>query len=1743
MKVWKRIISATMAAVMVLCLPGPAWAAEKSAAGKESPWKQSWQAGDPTSSQAGTYQIYPVPQELTMTEGKALVLPKEIKVAVGNEITQPTRDYLTEVLEQIGSTVQFVDANDASAQIRLGVKGTPSEAVKVFESANLEKAFAKPDAYAIRVDDKAVTILGAQPSGAFYGVATLKMMLSSLENHQLPQVEIHDWASIPLRGFVEGFYGGFNHQQRVSLMNFARDVKMNLYVYAAKSDRYHTDWWDKLYPEQQMKEFRELVALENKTGCEFAWSVHLGSFFRGLNDQNYAERKDKLIAKFDQLRTIGVNRFCILNDDFGSGSTDMVVRLLNDLNQNYVKKNNCKPMIYCPQQYNNAWSDSNGKREIKGLTGLDDDIMIFWTGRDVNSPFWQDAIDYVIQNTKDHKNPNSFQKPVFWVNYPCSEHAKSGVFLGSSKYYLRDNIHDLGGAVSNPIFFAETDKVALFQLANYFWNVHGAEARADQVWEQCFKYLQPEVYDAYLTIARNVSNAPGSSRVPGFEESLYMAKELDTVQNAVKAGTLKQNDANAEKLLAEFAHIRSAITDFKTNCKNDILVKELSNPGFLAGINDGEGWLHALDDVAAAAGALLEAQLELAGEKPDMNMVWDNFAKASAAMSRYNSRTYTFPDRNTTPNPKAGTKRLVPFVEEVTKTVKAAVDREIGIAAPVPAVNRVYTNVENYARTPLTIQDAHFALCKLDVSLQPNQYLGIKKDGIAEITEIDLTATGLEKLTLEWSLNGDQWTVVQPGKQEKPILARYLRLINRTKEAVAGRLESLGMQVANETPIMRFADTNIAHLKENSWEQMIDGNLSTYVWTQKDQATGDYVTFDTGALQEMHDITIYSTDGKDHIYQAEVLVSADNQTFEQVGVINDESNANNIRPPHRVYEFDAKGKKARYIRLRNTQNSNPPAWMHLYELEVNKKTPPADRTPSAAVIGSQPNHLELLTDGNLSTMYQLKQAGQNDYLEYRITDNTNVNKISILQNQPCNADVIVTMADGTTKNLGKADQPMTQFTLPEGGIHSIRLNFVAGKPVEINEIVLKCGADASGDVGQAVENIYPSQRPEDSTESVNLALKRPVKVSGTETSSVKPESAVDGNDGTKWDSGAMKGAGAKTPQWIEVDLGEYTNLISSFSMSYFNKVYPTDYDVQVSNDGKTWTTVKTLTRPNDDKPNPVDTFTLDVPVQARHVRLLLRSINTAAAGNCVGLKELVVNGQRRTADMAYTAVTNPENQQLEVGASWTAPTMADAQIKAENDSAATAVRVLADWNPTSIDTSVSGSTVMTGTLPQTVNLSNPKNLQVEFTVKVGEEPQPEAPSNLALNAKVEVSAVEMSGGSETAFKGPAAVDGNADTRWSSGPLNHKMDQGIEPADQWIIVDLGEQALEINQIQATFFRKVWPMQYRMELSMDKENWVTVEQYDRPASDNTQVVDTKDFETPVYARYLRLYFPVNQLNTNAAGSGVSITELTVNGMRLNGAVDYCTLTDTFTEKTFPNEATTADLQLPAWLTMTWKAQNGAERPVQVLAQWNTEGFDALKDGKMDLLGAPATTEAVTNSQKLVAVQPILKGVIPTATPEPTAEPTAAPTATPEPTAEPTAAPTATPEPTAEPTAAPTATPEPSAEPTAAPTATPEPSAEPTAAPTATPEPTAEPTAAPTATPEPTAEPTAAPTATPEPTAEPAANPTATPAPAVENTPRTGDSTWITVQTMLLLAAASGAAILLILRKQRGEKNHNA
>ena len=115
----------------------------------------------------------------------------------------------------------------------------------------------------------------------------------------------------------------------------------------------------------------------------------------------------------------------------------------------------------------------------------------------------------------------------------------------------------------------------------------------------------------------------------------------------------------------------------------------------------------------------------------------------------------------------------------------------------------------------------------------------------------------------------------------------------------------------------------------------------------------------------------------------------------------------------------------------------------------------------------------------------------------------------------------------------------------------------------------------------------------------------------------------------------------------------------------------------------------------------------------------------------------------------------------------------------------------------------------------------------------------------------------------------------------------------------------------------------------------------------------------------------------MNPNAAGGSVSITELTVTGDRYAAPVSYAQVTDQFSTQTFDNDATTADLTLPQLISVVWNTQAGAQVPVQVLASWNTQGFDALTDGTMDLTATLPASDSITNPSQLTAVQPVVKG----------------------------------------------------------------------------------------------------------------------------------------------------------------------
>lgn len=125
----------------------------------------------------------------------------------------------------------------------------------------------------------------------------------------------------------------------------------------------------------------------------------------------------------------------------------------------------------------------------------------------------------------------------------------------------------------------------------------------------------------------------------------------------------------------------------------------------------------------------------------------------------------------------------------------------------------------------------------------------------------------------------------------------------------------------------------------------------------------------------------------------------------------------------------------------------------------------------------------------------------------------------------------------------------------------------------------------------------------------NLAKGKSASASSSQGSGYVSSYAVDGSNYTGW----LSASGA--PQWIRVDLGA-AQLISRVVFNW-GSAYAQEYEVQVSTNGSTWSTVSSVTAGDGGQ----DSITL-TPVSARYVRVNMTVSGTTASN--LSLNELEV---------------------------------------------------------------------------------------------------------------------------------------------------------------------------------------------------------------------------------------------------------------------------------------------------------------------------------------------------------------------------------------------------------------------------------------------------------------------------------------------------------------------------------------
>ncbi|MEG1287327.1 MAG: beta-N-acetylglucosaminidase domain-containing protein [Clostridium sp.] len=1061
--------------------------------------------------ESSNYEIYPLPQSQSYLEGN-LAITDEVNVVVEENIDDSTKNFINEILgsKSITGTISEAVVADKT-NILIGTRGSKGY-VDAYFDANIQyngSIYEEEDAYVLRIDEElegagTIAILGKDTDSAYYGLATLKMILSQIEGKEVKAVQYEDFADGKWRGFIEGFYGfPWSNESRMDLMKFGGEFKMNSYIYAPKDEPYHNSKWREPYPADKLAEIAEMVEAGKKSKCEFVWAIHPG--MNMINFNNYDAELATLLAKLDQLYSVGVRQFGLFMDDISTSQSltdkNKHVKLITDVANWVAAKGDCDSLVYCPPFYNQSWTGETGKPYLQALSNVPENVEIMWTGRSVCGTVNEADLQWVKDATG--------RDPYMWLNWPVNDYKDSRLMLGKGEV-MTPGTHNLSGIVTNPMGHPQLSKVALFAVADFTWN--SDDFNDTESWMDSFKYITPEVADEFNTIAYHLSDPSPSGHGLVLGESENIKAELELVLD--KFNKEQELGTSGTDLISEFDEILSAIEVFRSDCANEAMLTEITP------------WLNCLQYVVEACKSATKSAIAV--ESGDIGTAWEELAKATSAIATSKTfiiKKYNYPDVVV----EAGSRRLVPFANELIgkldskvytnmdpeavvpmaissygnvnglgsmidgndetsvyiqtvqkngdwfgvdfgKSIKVndvrilngrnntdhdrfqrgvleySVDGENFIAigdersdvevivndldiearyvryrlthAGIPGgkpdlwtgvreftVNKnsgkvsSYTNVSELKETGVTSTGITSEITNLEnITLEKDQYIGIKLLGIDRIAEISLEASNSD-LSLEVSENGVEWSTVEIGGDYPS--ASYVRLINKTESSINFNLSKLSIT------LNKFTEPELSHnypsIYQGALDNMFDGNLDTRVWFGGMQDAGKFVQVDLGGIIDVENLAVVIGDGEgDFFRKGDLQISLDGETWETVNTFNNPEDKTLNFPDHEVpYRYkrvDVGGKKAKYVRLISTENNN--VWFAINEIIVNEGMErPGTNNPAFDVNPQGGIGYEALfsADKKLATFYTPEGDATEGHLSYKFSDKTNMGELIILQ--------------------------------------------------------------------------------------------------------------------------------------------------------------------------------------------------------------------------------------------------------------------------------------------------------------------------------------------------------------------------------------------------------------------------------------------------------------------------------------------------------------------------------------------------------------------------------------------------------------------------------------------------------------------------------------------------------------------------------------------------------------------------
>ena len=672
------------------------------------------------------YEIYPIVQNMTYGEN-VLALSENINIVMDENTSENIKNYAQKILKEYQYTsVLSTVKSDSDVNLIVGVIGDNGLADQYFNQISYDKTISTDidEGYVLSVSvaQNAIMILGKDYSGMFNGLSTFSQMLLSSRSN-LKEVLIEDAPETRFRGFIEGFYGNpWSHANRMDLMDFCGQYKMNTYIYGPKNDPYHTNQWRDPYPDAKLAELKELVDKGKETNVEFVWAIHVG----GKIDLGSADDIQKVKDKFDQLYGIGVRQFAVFFDDAATDNTQLV-SFMNDLQKNYVEtKGDVKPLVFCPQFYNKSHAISRGGEDyLRNLRNFDEDIQIMWTGDYVVSRIDQSVIDYIT---------DLIDRDVYiWWNYPVNDLGRAHLLHMGPTDALAPNIEHMSGLVSNPMNQAQCNKVSLFSIANYTWNSEKYDSQ--QSWQDSWQRIitdDEEALEAFKIFVQNCAAAPMS--FGEVDESVYLQPYFEAFNKKYYAN--EDFSQEALELINKFKEIKDSIVVLRNYEGTNNITREMSQ------------WMDVMYDIADAGDQTLTALLEAKPVSKD-----DSQSIEDAMNLIQNGRALLNKSNNGHGGKKCAQKHLYPFIETLLNNEEKKLYEALDFEIP--------QEMFGSSATDYTKAMDHDITTAVDLGGQAkDSYFGVDLGKVTQISDISIQMK---------EMNGDKYAYYKKGALEYSI--------------------------------------------------------------------------------------------------------------------------------------------------------------------------------------------------------------------------------------------------------------------------------------------------------------------------------------------------------------------------------------------------------------------------------------------------------------------------------------------------------------------------------------------------------------------------------------------------------------------------------------------------------------------------------------------------------------------------------------------------------------------------------------------------------------------------------------------------------------------------------------------------------------------------------------------------------------------------------------------------------------